>query len=160
MLKLADDLKLPIDVVTQTIATRAERIWASGLFEGEGTITIAKRSRDDTYRLVCIVGSTDLQIVNFFHQRWGGWHQPFYGERPGRKRAWQWTVAGPAAHAFLLSIQPFLVTVRVRRKLQLALDFRREQSRLKSVWSKPEYKAQQRLAYEEMKKLNKRGVAA
>lgn len=138
--------------------TRVERVWAAGLFEGEGTITIAVRNQDSTYRLVCVIGHTDRQVINFFHHRWGGWVQPAYGERPGRKQAWSWTVAGPVAEQFLVSIQPFVLTLRVRRKLLLALDFRREQTSLKSVWSKPEYKAAQRQAYSEMRLLNRRGA--
>lgn len=139
-------------------ATLRDRIWAAGLFEGEGTITIAKRSRDNTYRLVVIIGSTDTQIVNFFHRRWGGWNQPAYGPRPGRKPARYWTVAGPAAAAFLQAIAPHIVTVRVRRKLLLAFDFRRAQSRLKRVWRTPEYKQSQIQAYNEMRELNRRGL--
>jgi len=150
-LKLADN---------RVMASRVDRIWAAGLFEGEGTITIARRGQDDTYRLVCTVGNTDLQIINFFHQRWGGWHQPAYGERPGRKKAWTWTVAGPAAESFLRAVEPFIVTLRVRRKLRLAVDFRSGQSRLTRVSQAPGYKDAQRMAYAEMKRLNKRGVAA
>jgi hypothetical protein len=52
------------------------------------------------------------------------------------------------------------MTLRVRRKLLLALDFRKEQSHLGRDQRRPEYKEQQRLAYNEMKRLNKRGVAA
>lgn len=48
-MKLAEGLSLPVDVVTQTIATsRGDRIWAAGLFEGEGTVTIGVRKSDET----------------------------------------------------------------------------------------------------------------
>lgn len=140
------------------MVTAIDRTWAAGLFEGEGTIAIAVRNSDHTYRLICSVGSTDVQIVNFFHERWGGWHQPMYGVRPGRKRGWTWTVAGPAAESFLESIRPFVVTLRVRRKLLLAMDFRKAQSRNKKAHAAADYKNAQVQIYREMKILNRRGV--
>lgn len=132
--------------------------WAAGLFEGEGTVTIAVRNSDATFRVVCIVGNTDREIIEFFHGRWGGWDQRVYGKRPGRKPAWTWTVAGPRAVAFLMDLLPYVRTQRVREKIELALEFRAAQSSKKSVWSKADYKTKQRALYEKMRVLNKRGV--
>jgi hypothetical protein len=132
--------------------------WAAGLFEGEGTITIAKRSLDMTYRIVVIVGNTDRQIIRFFQTRWPGWVQPAYGERPGRKPSWCWTVAGPAAVDFITEILPYLITSRVRQKARLALLFRKNQSRRKRDWNKSSYKPIQARLYARMRVLNKRGV--
>lgn len=134
--------------------------WAAGMFEGEGTVTIARRGRDDTYRVVVILGNTDEQVVDFFYQRWGYWKQPAYGSREGRQPAWYWTAAGPGAEVFLRDIRPYLRTDRVRRKVELALGFRDHQSRSRRRQSDPRYKERQRELYAQMRILNRRGVAA
>lgn len=132
--------------------------WAAGLFEGEGTITIGVRKSDRTFRLICTVGNTDFAVIAFFHDRWPGWVQPAYGERPGRRPSRSWTVAGPRAEAFVREIGPYLRTERVRRKADLALEFRAAQSRRKLVWTAPGYKAEQERIYQAMRALNRRGV--
>lgn len=134
--------------------------WAAGLFEGEGTVTIAVRNSDSTYRLIVTVGNTDGEVVDYFHQRWDGWKQPAYGERPGRQPAWYWTVAGPRAETFLTQLRPYLRTSRVQAKADLGLEFRRCQSRRTSVSQAEGYKDTQRALYERMKVLNLRGQAA
>ncbi len=136
----------------------AELAWAAGLFEGEGTVTIAKRSRDDTYRLVAIVTNTDEQIIDFFVERWGGWKQGLYGERPGRKPGWSWTVAGPGAATFLQAIEPWVRTTRVREKIDLGLYFKACQSRRRRVFCDPAYRQTHRELYAQMRDLNRRGV--
>lgn len=138
--------------------SKVELSWAAGLFEGEGTITIAIRRSDTTYRLLCIVGNTDREVIEFFHVRWGGGDQPVYGDRPGRKPAWTWSVSGPKAEEFLRDIQPYLRTERVKKKCELGLRFRDHQSNLKRVWSHPQYRETQTRMYEEMRVMNRRGV--
>ena len=133
--------------------------WAAGIFEGEGCVTIAVRNSDETYRLLCTIGNTDRQVIDPFHRWWGGWLQPAYGLRPGRKPAWSWTVAGPRAESFLRDLAPYVRTDRVRRKLDLGLRFRGLQSLSLSNADRPKRKAFQRAAYQEMRQLNRRGVA-
>lgn len=154
-LHIADTLTLPIDAVTET-----DLHWAAGLFEGEGTVTIAVRNSDETYRLVVTMGNTDAEVVDFFCDRWPGWRQPAYGDRPGRKPAWYWTVAGPKAEAFVHQVMPYLRTQRVRDKCEIALRFRASQPRrITSVPLRAGVKAAQRDLYLEMRKLNKRGAS-
>lgn len=137
-----------------------ELCWAAGLFEGEGTVTIARRGQDDTYRLVSIIVNTDEQIIDFFNSRWGGWKQGLYGPRPRRKPGWIWTVAGPSAEDFLREIEPYLRTRRVREKVYLGLHFRASQSRSKVTQRDPAYRETHREFYAEMRELNRRGVPA
>lgn len=135
-------------------------VWAAGLFEGEGTITLARRGHDDTYRLQTQVSSTDEEIVDFFVTTWGGWKVPFYGDRPGRQPGWQWIAAGPTAEQFLRGIAPHVLTLRVWQKLQIALHFRRHQATWRGPATDPDYKATQHALYLEMKYLNRRGLRA
>lgn len=152
-LRIADNLTLPAEAVTEE-----DLHWAAGLFEGEGTVTIAVRRQDETYRLLCTLGNTDREVVEFFLKRWGGWFQPAYGEPPGRRPAWYWTVAGPRAEQFVRAIEPYIRTRRVRLKIDVALHFRAYQSNQKRFWSKPGYRETQRELYVEMRELNRRGV--
>lgn len=132
--------------------------WAAGIFEGEGTITIAVRNQDRTFRLVCIMSNTDRQMISIFHTWFDGWVQPAYGERPGRKPAWSWTVSGPAAVKFLEQVSPYFRTLRVRRKCDLAFHFRETQEGGAGP-KLPGVKAKQEHLYAEMKERNRRGVA-
>jgi hypothetical protein len=153
-LKLADGLALPANGMTE-----ANLNWAAGLFEGEGTVTIAVRNSDETYRVVCTLGSTDEQLIDLFQAWWPGYKQPAYGERPGRKPAWYWTVIAHKATVFMRTIRPYLRTERVQRKIDLALDFQSFRTRGPACRTDA-YKERQRAIYQSMKALNKRGVAA
>lgn len=131
--------------------------WGAGLFEGEGTVTIGVRRSDDTYRLICTIGMTDQQIIEWFADRWGGWLQ--LGHHQERRRpVWIWTVAGPRALAFVLDLEPYIRSDRVRAKFAVALAFRELQGAYQFGPRSAEHKAQQRALYEQMKKLNRRGV--
>jgi len=144
-LHIADGLALPLDTLTQN-----ELDWAAGLFEGEGCIHIGYRSMDDTYRLIATIGNTDEQVTRFFHDKFGGWHQLAGGTRTGRKPAWVWTVAGPAAEKFLRQILPSLRTDRVRTKAELGIKFRERMGKGAKGW--------QRRIYHEIRNLNRRGA--
>lgn len=160
MLKLAEDLSLPIDTENDAgLQRHLDLAWAAGLFEGGGTVTIAVRNSDQTYRLVIIVGNTDPEVIGFFDERWPGWVQPFYGERLSRKAGSSWTRAGPRAEEFIREIFPYIRCSRVRAKMSLALRFRAAQSRRKTEWSQGTYKPKQKTLYDAMKLLNKRGAA-
>lgn len=154
-LRISDDLKLPAGVVT---ATRDDLVWAAGLFEGEGTIAIAIRRQDETYRMLCSVGNTDRSVIEFFQDRWVGWLQPGYGKGPRRRPSWSWTVVGPRAENFLRMIESHIRTARVRSKLDLALAFRRRQSNDPAIYWAPDYRPALREIYERMRVLNRRGV--
>lgn len=134
-----------------------ELAWAAGIFEGEGTVTIAVRNSDETYRVLCIVGNTDRSIICFFQKHWPGWVQPAYGKRPGRKPSWSWTVATRSADTFMKDILPYIRTVRVRRKIVLAQRFRIHRMKY-GVLDRGRYKVAQRRFYGVMRKLNRRGV--
>jgi hypothetical protein len=53
--------------------TDTDLAWASGFFEGEGSILIRKPTLRNWGTLVVSVVNTDRVTVEWFHQRWRGY---------------------------------------------------------------------------------------
>jgi hypothetical protein len=134
-----------------------ELAWAAGLFEGEGTISINKAHTNHLSTLRCMVGNTDIEVVQFFLQRWGGhWHEI---KASGNKRtAWKWSVAATKAAKFIGDIAPYLRTERVKVKATLGLEFQAQKSVCYKTRRSKEYRATQFSYYLRMKELNVRGT--
>lgn len=152
-LRIAEGLTLPLEAVTEL-----DLAWAAGLFEGEGCISIGVRNSDETYRLICIIGSTDRETIEFFHRRWGGYFQRGFGKQPNHKPSWTWTLIGPKAAAFLAAIQPHVRTQKTREKLELGIRFQSGRLPGGTGGYMPGYKEGQRQIYQTMRRLNRRGV--
>ena len=93
-----------------------EIAWAAGLFEGEGTITSAKRPNGKRH-LRLALGSTDEDVVRRFHAAVGvgsvgGPYGPYV---EGRKPHWQWHSACRKANQALDLLLPHLGERRVAR---------------------------------------------
>lgn len=90
--------------------------WAAGLFEGEGSISLA-RSRNRIYpRLV--LASTDEDVVRRFHETIGvGYVNGPYKQanRPHTKPTWRWEAFGTSARKALPLLLPFLGERRTAR---------------------------------------------
>lgn len=98
--------------------------WAAGLFEGEGTVTIAKSGgvkRPTLTRTRVIIGNTDREVVDFFAERWGGRIRPRPPSSERARPSFEWALGGAAAAFFLRDVQPFLRTQRVREKFAVVL---------------------------------------
>ena len=136
--------------------------WAAGMFEGEGSIIINKNKSPKgviNYILRCKVPNTDLEIIDFFHERWPGSklaERPRGNQRPQRN----WIVSGKQAGVFLQKLQPYLRTGRGKERAKLALQFQR----LKELYREDPRNGgnidEQRGCYDKMKQLNLRGAAA
>lgn len=134
--------------------------WAAGLFEGEGTVTLATNRIASYTRARVLLSSTDQEIVNFFHTRWPGSCRNYMPQsRTGRaKRAWSWTVSCRKAITFLQDIRPYIRTSRVRAKIDLVFEAQAHRHQGPS----PDQAAYRRLhdGYRaRMTGLNRRGVA-
>lgn len=134
-----------------------ECIWAAGLFEGEGTVTLSSAGRRGYTRLAVIVASTDPEIIKFFHDRWPGVVRSFRPRSTARARqAFEWRLSGPRAAEFLCDIREYVRTGRVMAKIDLGL---LSQAARIHGRSKPGAAEQQRAWAAQMRVLNKRGVA-
>lgn len=140
--------------------TERELAWAAGLFEGEGTVRISSATRNGLGHLAVIISNTDLQVLEFFQQRWPGYLKPMTGMRVDQRPAWQWAIAANKAATFLRAIAPFLITNRVKEKANVGLRFQEGKSRSSLVNRTFEYREAQWCDFMWMKQLNLRGNRA
>lgn len=111
---------------------RDDRVWAAGLFEGEGTLSIMTTGTRPYTRPWVSVTSTDRAVVDFFHARWPGYVR---GRTPRTatslaRKAYEWTLcSNDTVEGFLLDLRPFWRTARVRTKAALLLDEIRDRVR-------------------------------
>lgn len=145
----------------ESSVTGVELAWAAGLFEGEGSIRVNKPTGRNLGHLVCSVANTDIEVVRFFQARWPG-HFKIRRPLPNRRPAWEWLISTQRAAAFLRIIRPFVMTDRVKRKIEVALAFQEQKCRTpcgRRSWP-AEYVARQWGFYETMRGLNRRGTQA
>jgi hypothetical protein len=137
--------------------SRRELAWAAGLFEGEGTVTIATGGRARRYtRLVVTLSSTDREIIDFMQSRWAG-SVKSYQPSGNAKLAHSWLLSGSRAGAFIGQVLPFVFTNRVKAKMNLAIEAqstKQKGTRKNCV----QYRAEQESFRLRMRELNKRGV--
>ena len=151
---------------TRTVeATLFDVIYAAGLFEGEGHIGIrAHRPRGFlSYVLEVVVRMCDREPVERLQAHWGGnirVSQPS-GEAVDRVRpAFMWVLSSRQAARFLRDIRPYLASVRLQTKADLALAFQGQKSNTVKNVDLAEYRDRQQEFFEAMRGLNTRGVEA
>lgn len=100
---------------------KGDLLYAAGLFDGEGGITIAKQA-GSTYRLDVRITSTDKAVLRWFKARFGGWVcRQTPNKRVKRCRpCWYWAASSRVASAFLAKVYPYLRVKRRQAKLALA----------------------------------------
>lgn len=137
---------------------KAERVWAAGHFEGEGTITIASGGRNALPIPRVSLTSTDKSVIDFFNARWPGYVRSFTPpSRNGLAReafCWQMT-ANDAVEGFVLDILPHVQTERVRAKADLILEDIGERVQLRRT-KEVQQRRWARMA--KMRALNRRGI--
>jgi hypothetical protein len=123
-----------------------------------GTVTIATGGASRLYtRLVVTLSSTDEEIVAFFQDRWPGTITTRLP--PGNTRmAYTWFLSAWRAQVFIEQVLPFVVTTRVRAKMELAIEAQstKQQGTRKNCI---QYREEQETFRLRMKALNKRGAA-
>ena len=145
-------------ILARVRPNRRERIWAAGLFEGEGTITI--RSTGTAGRTMPEVSmvSTDEQVIEVFQTLWPGRIERYTPpSRNGRAReAIRWKRnATEAVECFLRDLYPYFKTPRVRTKADLLMEDIRDRVKLRLTPGRTQ-RLQARMA--RMRRLNRRGT--
>lgn len=144
----------------KSCGAEVELAWAAGLFEGEGTVRINKPTKRNMGALIVSVVNTDMQVLQFFQDRWPGYMKRATGLGPRQRPAWVWVTAAHDAAAFLRAIRPYVVRDRVKERIDHGLDFQAGKSTSRAVNRTYEYAEAQWVAYWWMCELNKRGVQA
>jgi len=90
---------------------KTERLaYAAGLFDGEGTVTLAKHHSSDPFRRpVVSMTSTTRELIEFMHRNFGGniRSQKVYQEH--HKQSWAWKAEYTDAVECLKLLCPFLL---------------------------------------------------
>jgi hypothetical protein len=150
----------PTDVQADAITSA----YAAGFLDGEGNISIGKscqaRNRERIYySLNVCVANTNLQVLQRLQKTYGGTICKRKDYRHlNRKDGYRWRVTSWDAVAFLKELLPFLIVKR--QQAELALQFQQTVRHTGNRWRLaplPERLHRETL-YEEMKKLNQRGV--
>jgi len=137
---------------------KAERVWAAGHFEGEGTITIVSGGSNSLPIPRVSLVSTDKSVIDFFHDRWPGYLRSCIPKSVNglAREAFIWQLkANDAVEGFILDIQPYLQTERVRTKADLILEDIRERVQLRRT-DEVVQRRWERMA--RMRALNRRGI--
>lgn len=93
---------------------------AAGLMEGEGSVRLNSVTRKNKGALIVSMANTNVEIIDWMNSRWPGHCKPVAGLRDNQKPAWRWVIASRQALAFLMKIRPFIVTERMRLRIEAA----------------------------------------
>jgi len=136
----------------------AERLWAAGLFEGEGTISIRSTGKQPLTQPHVSVVSTDRRIIDVFNALWPG---RIERRIPNSKNdlardAFLWILRSQeAVEGFLLDIRPCLKTRRMCRKADLVVEDIRDRMMRRQT---PGVRRRTHARMVRIRMLNKRGL--
>ena len=142
--------------------------WAAGFFEGEGSIGIrfrrirvGRKVDVPEYSLTCQLNQvrTAAEAVEELRALYGGSLMRVLKKNPNAREQVQWTIVSRQAAVFLTAIRPYVRSRNVLEKIAVALDFQAHK-RQGGPARTPEYRQHERDAFDQMKRLNLRGLAA
>lgn len=102
--------------MTNSDITREDKVYAAGLFEGEGCISAVNRT------LAVVVAMTDYEPIRWLHSKWGGSCFERKSKRTEHKDCLIWQMVSATGRTFLEDIQPFVKSARRSKQIQLALE--------------------------------------
>lgn len=143
-----------------SIVSETELAYAAGILDGEGNIAIRLRHNQHGVKyhsLVVTVGSTDLVLIDWMHERFGGTKRINQrGEqKPQHKQLHVWQVNTLEAETFLAAVRPYLVIKGEQARLGLALRARIGAAGVRLEPGEHEARDELRL---QLRALTKRGV--
>ena len=97
-------------------------VYAAGLFDGEGSISLVKHRVSRWHSPQVSVASTDYEICEWFQTRFGGSIVTKQPRMPNHSLSWDWRLTDRRALNFLQKIRPYLVIERKIRRIDLLLN--------------------------------------
>jgi hypothetical protein len=85
----------------------ADRVYAAGFFDGEGSVHFTK-TNSGIGQLRVSICLTHLPTLEWFKERWGGPLKPLPRRNERWAPAWQWMLTARGALTFLHDIRPFV----------------------------------------------------
>lgn len=146
-------------VATRARPSMADRLWAAGHFEGEGSIMLLSGGRKCVSLPRISLASTDRAVIDFFQATWPGHvtrHQP-RSKNGVAKAAFKWTLErSETIEGFVLDIRPFLKRRTVAARADLMVEDLRARADLRQT---PAARAAKLERMARMRALNRRGIA-
>ena len=138
--------------------------YAAGIIDGEGCIGIEKSTRGSDYRwrqnkrgyrmsVYVTVCNTNLELLEWLEQRFGGYIKEERHRHLGWKRAWAWRLCSIQAGNLLKLVIPYLIVKR--RQAEIAIEL--QNTKIAGKPLSDEQDAYQISKYMAMRELNKKG---
>lgn len=100
--------------------------YAAGFFDAEGCVRVSKYTQKNTFYVQLRITSTDINVLKWFKNRFGG----SIGTQPPNKKVrkcrpcWWWVTCSRIACNFLKTVYPFLVIKKEQAALAMELQSR------------------------------------
>ena len=96
--------------------------YTAGLFDGEGTVTMAHRSSGEWKAPAVQLSSTSIELLQFLKQHYGGFISKIPKRESHHKQAWVWSCIYVRAIAFLTHIYPYVKEAAKRKRIKLLIE--------------------------------------
>ena len=96
--------------------SRTDAAYIAGLIDGEGTISLTRRHRNENRQLEVSIASTEMALLEFVHNRVGAGriaHKKRYSEK--HRPSATYLISNRQALAFVTQIAPYLKSYKARR---------------------------------------------
>ena len=101
---------------------KTDLLYAAGLIDGEGTITLVRHSRKEMKSPAVSVSSTSLELLEFMKETFGGHIIKLKAPKKKHwKQAWHWQTSHDRAISVIEHVLPFLKEQKKRARASLIL---------------------------------------
>jgi hypothetical protein len=97
-------------------------IYAAGLFDGEGTVTMTRQKPNERRTPVASLSSTTYELVDFMRATYGGQVIRLSSRKEHHKQAWHWQATRDRALAVLTHIRPYLREPDKKRRADMLVE--------------------------------------
>lgn len=100
--------------------------YVAGIVDGEGSVCLTKKAKNENRRPVLTVPSTTFEILNWLWITFGGSISAKRKNKPHHSSSWVWALEGDSALELLKEIVPYMrVPVKIDRVKLLLLEYKK-----------------------------------